>query len=444
MYAGRILLADMDQDSKIFILTNFNSFLRSYSPIIVVSEQLKMLIANGYQPTLIATEGWEAPEDSIFSKVKTVKIPVVPVSNDGGMDATFDEDVYTLKQALNDILPDEAVVITHDLIFLPDYVKHNVAARAVAQERSSINWIHWIHSATAPGGLIEERKRYTEKYKEMLDERFPNSIVAFPNGYDVPRVARNFSFEEDQIFEVPHPIDVTLGFHPITKRIYKRLELWRPDVFMVYPARLDRGKNLEMNIRYIKGCKDNWMSATLLICDFQSTGDDKVVYREDLKKLAADLGVEDNVHFLSELDPAAQMEVDQVVIRQLLHLSNVFMMPSKSETYSLVTQEALWEGNFLILNHDFPPFRHIYGKHGIYRQFSSNIGIDGQNGEITTSYNDPNAYFLDMARATKYYIDKEKVLGGRTFVRKYRTPEAVFKNHFEPLLHRKVTDDGEV
>lgn len=429
------------QGQQIFILTNFAGFSKAYSPIVVVGDQIKMLLGAGYQPVLIAGDNWEPPEDSIFNKVRTERIPQVPVSNEVQLDPTFEQDIDALYARFKEIIPDGATVITHDLIFLPDYVKHNVAARRLAEENASINWVHWIHSATAPLGLIEERRYYGEKYKELLAEKFPNSIIAFPNGYDIPRVARNFNFEEDEIFEVPHPIDIVLGNSPIVQRVYHKLRLWEPDVFMVYPARLDRGKNLEMNIRFMRGCKDNGMSSVLLVCDFHSTGDDKVTYREDLKKLAAELDVADRVFFLSELDEGARLEVDQIVIRQLLHLGNVFMMPSKSETYSLVTQEALWEGNFVIANFDFPPFRHIYGKHAIYRKFSANIGLDGLNGETTTAYSDVNGYFKEIAVNVKYWIEKEKVLGGRTHIRQNRTPEAVFNQYFEPLMHRRPTDD---
>jgi glycosyltransferase involved in cell wall biosynthesis len=419
---------------KVFILTNFSGFLKSYSPIIVTGLQIQMLKAGGYEPVLIVSEGWNPPEDSIFSTVETHRLPSVPVSNEPGVDATFEEDVKKIHAALNQILPEDAVVITHDLIFLPDYTKHNVAARALAEEEPGIRWLHWIHSATAPRGLIEERMMWGDTYKDLLSQKFPNSVAVFPNAYSIPRVARNFGFERDEVFEVPHPSDLTEGMEHVVRRLYNHCKLYEPTVLMVYPLRLDRGKNAEMNIRLIGGLKRMGTSAKLILCDFQSTGGDKVVYRDDLKELASAQGVLDDVIFVSEFDPSTEMEISHKAVLDLFTLSNVFLMPSKSETYSLVTQEAMVRGNFCIINHDFAPFRQIFGDNAVYMQFSGNIGFDGYDGEVKTEYGNINAFFDDMARLVNYYLLKEKTLKAKTWVRTERNLHSVFKKYLEPLL----------
>lgn len=422
---------------QIYILTNFSTYLKSYSPIIVVGEQLKMMTRAGYKPVLIVSEGWDPPEDSIFSQVETKRIIPAHVYNEPKEFNDVDlEEIEQLYTSIGDIIPDDCVVISHDLIFLPDYVKHNVACRRLAAERPAVAWIHWIHSATSPRGLIEERAMYGEKYKELLLEKFPNSIVAYPNSYDIPRVAKNFSYEEDEIFEVPHSTDPTEGMQSIVRRLYNEKELGNVDVLMVYPLRLDRGKNAEVNVRVIAQCKSVGLSAHLVFCDFQSTGDDKVVYREELKALAAELDAADCVTFLSEFDDSAQMESSHQVVLDLFTLSNFFLFPSKSETYSLITQEAMMRGNFCILNHDFAPLRQIYGKNAIYRQFSANIGFDGMDGEIKTEYSDVNGYMRNIALNMKYYLENNKVISGKTWVRTKRNPDAVFRDYLEPLLYR--------
>lgn len=425
---------------SIYILTNFSSYLKSYSPIIVVGSQLEMFKRAGYEPTLLVSEGWDPPEDSVFSGVKTIKLPQVAYQDPPVVDDQFHREVEVLYQALKDAIPEKSVVITHDLIFLPDYVKHNVACRKLAVERSSINWIHWIHSATSPHTLIKEREMYGEKYKDLLTDRFPNSIIAFPNAYDIPRVAKNFSFEEDQVVEVPHATDATEGMSPIVQRLYDEKGLDEAAVLMVYPLRLDRGKNAEMNVRIMGGCRNVGLTSHLIFCDFQSTGGDKVNYREELKKLAASFGVADRVTFLSEFDESAALEVPHKVVLELLTLSNVFCLPSKSETYSLVAQEAMLKGNLCILNHDFAPMRQIYGQNAIYRQFSSNIGFDGFDGETTTEYSDIVGYFNNIATNVRYWLQNDRVLRAKTWVRTERSLDRVFKNYIEPLLTRETNE----
>lgn len=400
-----------------------------------------MLTRAGYNPVLITSSGWDPPEDSIFGQVETKRITSAHVYGyPQEFNDTDKEEIEELYTAINEILPDDAVVITHDLIFLPDYVKHNVACRRIAEERPDIHWIHWIHSATSPNTLIQERAMYGEKYKELLNSKFPNSIVAYPNSYDIPRVAVNYSYEEDEIFEVPHPIDPIEGMHPVVKHLYDSEQLWKPEVLMIYPLRLDRGKNADCNVRLMKGLADISTTSKLIFCDFQSTGDDKVTYREDLKSLAASLGVAERVVFLSEADPSAHLEVPKQVVLDLFTLSNVFLMPSKSETYSLVTQEAMSRGNFCILNHDFAPFRQVYGKHAIYRQFSANIAFNGYDGEITTTHSDPDAYYKDIATNIRYWLTHDKTIGAKTWVRTERNLDTVFKKYLEPLIHAETLD----
>lgn len=433
----------MGVGNKVYILTNFQGFLKSYSPILVVQTQLEMLTNAGYKPTLIANRGWNPPEASVFASVETKY--VTPVVIDGtDVDEKFEKDVELLFTELEDILEDNAIVLTHDLIFLPDYVKLNVASRQLAQKNPTIKWLHMVHSATNPNDLIKERAMFAGKYAEHLAEKFPNSLIMFPNAYDIPRVARNFGYEENEVVEVPHSTDLSRILSPRFKRLWYDKKLYENKMLMCYPLRLDRGKQPEMNIRLMKGLKDLGVTSHVVFCDFQSTGGDKVTYRNELKKLAEQLEVADRVTFMSEYDESAQMEVAQEEVMLFQALCNTFLFPSKSETYSLVTQEAMGLFNFCILNHDFAPLRQIYGKNALYKPFSSNIAIDGYNGEINTTYSDIDAWFRDLASAINYYTDNEKTQSGAVFVRTQRNPDYVFKNFIEPLLAEREEDAAEV
>lgn len=431
-------------NKKVYILTNFAGYLKSYSPIIVVGSQLTMFKRAGYEPVLIAEEGWNPPEDSIFGSVETHRIPHVIIDGEK-LDERFDADVDKLYDALVDILEEDCVVITHDLIFLPDYIKLNVACRRIAQEQPKITWLHLVHSATSPEQLIKERAMFAGKYAEHLAEKFPNSLVCYPNAYDIPRVARNYNFEENEVVEVPHCTDPTEGMSYLVKRLYDELKLYEPQALMIYPVRLDRGKYVEACIHLMAGFKTQGTTSHVVVCDFQSTGGDKVVYREELKTLASDLGVSDRVTFLSEFDDSANMEVSHGVILELFTLSNIFILPSKSETYSLIAQEAMLKGNLCLLNHDFGAFRQIYGKNALYKQFDgANIGFDGFNGSITTQHVPVRDYYRALASAISYYMENEHVLRAKTWVRTQRNPDYVFKTYLEPLLNIEEVVSGEV
>jgi hypothetical protein len=422
---------------RVAILTNFSSYLRSYSPLIIVSEQIRMLNNAGYEPVVIVTESFEAPEDSIFNEVILERIPNVSVSIEAKQDISFETDIAFLKSTLEGILKDIDVILTHDLVFLPDYVKHRLACIAIAEERPELRWLHWVHSATSPGSLIEERRNFEDKYKELLGKKFPNSFIVYPNSADIPRVARNFGYEEDEVFVVPHSTDYLdyNKFEPLTRKLVSEKDLLSRDVIIVYPLRMDRGKQPHVLVDIAYALKGVGLTVAVIYADFQSTGGDKVEYREEIKRKAEDLNISEDIIFMSEFDIDSQMDSSRQVVSDLFELSNFFILPSMSETYSLVAQEAMLKGNFCILNHDFPPMRSIYGDKAIYKQFSGNVGFDGMDGNITTTHSNPEGYYHDIANYIKYVLENNKVVKGRTWVRKERNPDVVFRNHIEPLLY---------
>ena len=116
-------------------------------------------------------------------------------------------------------------------------------------------------------------------------------------------------------------------------------------------------------------------------------------------------------------------------------------MPSVSESYSLITQEAALLGNVLVLNQDFPPFRDIFGPSAVFRKYSSNwevtAGYDEAMGEerhTSTKYNSERDYHRQTAG---YIVDRLKndlASAMQIRTRKLRGLDAIFKQEFEPLL----------
>lgn len=435
-------LALMASTKKIYILSNFSAYLKSFSPIIVVSEQLKQLTRAGYKPILIACEGWDPDPNSIYSQIETKLLPNANSHSTDDQIENLQESVDLLYQCLKETLPEECVVITHDLIFLPDYTIMNLAARRLAKERPKVRWLHEVHSATGPGTLAQERAMYGDDYANTLNEKFPNSLIMYPNAHDIPRVARNFAFEEFEVVEVPHSTDPIEGLHPLVQRLYDEKKLSEAEVLIIAPMRLDRGKAPQMIVRAVAACEAIGTKAHVVFCDFQSTGGDKVTLREECKLLAKQLGAEDSVTFLSEFDDLAHMEVSHDIILDLFTLSNVFLLPSRSETYSLVAQEAMLRGNLCILNYDFPAFRQIYGKRALYRQFDgAEIAMDGFDGKIDTTHSDIDSYFKErIAIPLKAWLENDKVIAAKTWVRTQRNPDYVFKNYLEPLIMTENED----
>jgi glycosyltransferase involved in cell wall biosynthesis len=436
---------------RIAIFTTFNSISEAYSLNRVVEDQIKMLLSGGYEITLLVAEGFEAK--GIYEETIIRYIPNVPVHNEVKKDETFDQDVKALEVSLEIILKNIDVVITHDIIYQNAALKHNFAARKIAEKYPNLKWLHWIHSATSPVTLANLRPIFTDQYLDLVTQPFPNSYYVFFNYYSIPRIARNFGIPEELVRVVPHPSDLK-DVLALTNDVYDlaiEKQVFSADAIAVYPIRLDRGKQVEIVIKTMAMLKEFDLKIRLIVVDFHSSGGDKLTYRDQLKAIAIDWGLnEDELIWTSEFKKDWEIEVPHVDVMALMRLANVFIGASVSESYSLITQEAGLNKVISVLNFDFPPTRDIFGPHAIYRKFSSNIdALSGMDGNTTTEYGPNNISSEERKHHEKLYHKETagmiaskllsyKDLAFATNLRKTRNLEYVFKKFLEPLLYEEI------
>lgn len=439
---------------KIVIFTSFADFQSAYSLNIIVQYQIKMLLLNGYTPTVIVHDTFVPQGIYAHPRVKIEKIPNVPCHNEVKKDDSFDADVSSIEARLREILRDTDVCITHDIIYQNACLKHNMAARRVAKDLK-VKWLHWIHSATTPIMLNMVRPLFSDEYVNLIAQPFPNSKYVYPNAYAVPSVAKNFSVNQEDVKVVHHPTDIC-GFYgmgdEVEKLVYAK-DMLQVDAMATYPCRLDRGKQVEFVIKTMAMLKDFDLSVRVVVVDFHSTGGDKVTYRDNLKQIAIDYGLsEDELTFTSEWNEAWRGECPQSVVRDLQLISNVFILPSVSETYSLVTQEAALTKQVIVLNQDFPPFRSIYGENAIYKKFSSAYDLMADPAEglrsdswTGTQYGAPTLPQDARKEAERQYHRgtageivarlKHPEMALSRHLMKNRNLQTVFKKEMEPLFY---------
>lgn len=419
---------------RVCVLTDFYSADSTYSLNIVAEGQLGMLVRAGYNPIAVVDTAFKPERIWGHEAVELRHIPAPKERhNDVKFYRSFWDDVAAIREALDDVLADVGVVLTHDLIYQAATLPHNFAARDWATGHPNVTWLNWVHSAT-PSPVWARR----DPKLGPVQCHFPHSLTVFPNAYDVPRVARNFRCNPRDVAVVPHPTDVCefLGFQEVTKRLVYEKHLLDADVVMVYPIRLDRGKQAEYIVHIAAALKGIGRSVRVIVIDFHSTGGDKVEYREWLKTLAIDVGLNsEELAFTSEFDDRLHVRAPRAVVRDLMILCNVYVHPSTSETYSLTTQEAGLCGAFLILNRDFPPIRSVYGPKAKYYQFSSSIDVPtGMDGRTTTEYADPAGYFRGIALEIAFELEYNWVLAQQKRIRQERNPDYVFRHFLEPLF----------
>jgi glycosyltransferase involved in cell wall biosynthesis len=346
--------------------------------------------------------------------------------------------VDRIAAALRPLMGRIDVAITHDLAYLQHHLAYNQACRVLADEFPEVTWLHCIHSAPEPHQRLPDDDPRSARFKPLA-----NSFLVYPNAQDVPRVAAQYATPESCVRVVPHPLDWerAFDFHPLTRALIKRYDLYSPDILAIYPIRMDRGKQPEKLVRLFAELKRAGKSVRLLIINFHSTGQHFLDYRDEIVREMSELGLTDeDVIITNKIEQlpgisaqdmeSYRLEFPHKVVLDLFHLTNIYVHPSGSETYSLVCQEAVACGNLLFLNEDFPPMREIYGQDAGYIKFSSTLFT-------TTHTPSEQAYYADVARRIVCAIESEKTLRQKTRLRRTRNLDAVFRDYLEPLLYAR-------
>lgn len=436
-----------DSKPRVTIFTNFFSYDPAYSLIRVTEDQIKMLNRHGYEPHVIVSESFE-PEGE-FKNCVLEKIPNVPCHNEITKDETFDQDILAIKEKLKKYLKDVNVCITQDIVYKPSELKYQLALRKLIQEDdkyAQIRYLHWINSATPPIVLSNLMGIMEEQYLSIFSTPLPNSFYVFFNDISKGVIAKNFNVTESDVRIVHHPsdLDEVYGVKDANlKRFIQKREIYQADAICIYPIRLDRGKQVQFPIQTMASLKDLGFDVRCIIVDFHSSGGDKVTYRDELKQIALDWGLTPKeIAFTSDFCDDWRVGMTHENVLALFRMSNVFVMSSVSESYSLVTQEAALTKNIIVLNQDFPPFRDIFGKDAIFAKYSSNwdvmAGYDeayGDGSNTTTTYKNDKAYHKAIAAKIGDRLLNDIGFAMQIKIRKERNLDYIFKKELEPLLY---------
>jgi hypothetical protein len=411
---------------KVALLTTFFETTSGYSLIAVAETQINMLLDHGYNPVVLVQENFSEPEGpSVWRKAIVDLRPVVPFLHlESGVHDDFEARVDAVYEGLVEGLEDVEVCITHDIILQDWYKEHNIAMRRYAKTRPDLLWLHWIHSCPSPAGPQEYPHdcRYTP----------PPGYIVYPNDSDKNRVCQTYGLEgmewRVKANRSGHSIDplALWPYHGLTKDLVEQSDLLSGEITCVYPARLDRGKQPEKIVRLMAGVQRANYEPRLLVVDWQSSGERFQRYMDELLALSATLGLGGKINFTSRLDDRCNQGVPRQVVMELMDLSNVYVHPSRVETYSLVVHEAALRGCLLVLNHDFPPMRELFGRNAIYMDF----GSDRANRQ----YLDEQEFWDGEALRLISELRENRAAWVKTVARREWTPKAMFKD-FEPMLY---------
>lgn len=422
---------------KIAILTNFQDFNSGYSLTGIVSDQMSMLTRYGHDVHLFICTSYnrESIAELQAQHPDVTVHPVIPFAH--LIDYTSKSDITTegdhekdnhqmLIDKTKDKLVDKLVgydhVYTHDWVFTGWFLPYGLACVEASKQLPNIKFFHWIHS-------IPSVNRDWWRVKEYG----PNHKLVFPNSSDAIQVAEQYVGELDDVRVVPHFKDARSWFDfgaESCEIIDAVPSVMQADVVQILPAGSDRlsAKRVDFVIKMFGYLKQQGLSVCLVIANQWATGRQRKQCLGPFDMIALQAGLELGTEFVftSDIEKKFENGLNKKTLRELFLLSNLFVFPTREETFGLVVAEAAMSGCFMVLNKSLGVQKEISGYKALYFDF----GSFNHYFEIK----EPKKYFKDIAWIITGQMRKEKSIMTRTYFRKHNNWDFLYHNYYMPMM----------
>jgi len=409
---------------KIAILTNFSEFNPGYSLTGIVQDQAQMLARHGHQVEVFVNEQYHGRPDA----VKCARIrPVMPFAHlsdyqcAGDITPEHKETARAATEMLVNELADTDAVFTHDFMFSGWFLPYGIACFC-ASNQLPCAWLHWIHSI--PTAL-----------RDWWDVRQwgPQHKIIYPNETDRLRVAEQYRGGVENVRVVPHIKDIRtwMEFLPDTRALIDQVPgILDAEVVQLLPASVDRleAKRVAEVIRIFANIKALGRSVCLVVANQWATTRTRRESVAEYLAVAESLGLVPGkeVVFTSEIRSDYEKGISRRMIRELFACSNLFIFPSREESFGLVVPEAALAGTMCLLNKSLQQQIEISGNQAMYLDF----------GSYTHNFRaaDPDIYYRDVAAIVLARMDQDESIRMKTFCRRRYNMDAVYRRYYAPLL----------
>jgi glycosyltransferase involved in cell wall biosynthesis len=330
----------------------------------VIEKQGKFLVEKGYEVSFIVGKGEEIPG------IEVQIVPEIDSSHPENlriqerlMEGEIPDEFYGLakgiEEKIKELLRNIDILIVHNLFTMP----FNLAATISLKNLSRIKgkkFIAWCHDAA----YLDPNYVLPPPQKEpwsVLAEKIEGVIYVTISRWRRRGLAELFNVDEREIVVIPNGIDLyeLWRLEGRVKELVNAKKLLEADMIFFLPTRIVKRKNIEKAIEVIGLLKLMGRDARLLItAPFDPHNKDSRRYFERLKKRAEDLGVGEEVIFLSEY-----FRVEDVIPFYLL--SDALFFPSKMEGFGIPLLEA-GALHIPVLSASIPPLMEIGGRFNLY------------------------------------------------------------------------------
>jgi glycosyltransferase involved in cell wall biosynthesis len=413
---------------KIAILTNMMDFNPGYSLTGIIKDQTKMLVKYGHDVHLFVNEQFNKKELDSFKHVTVhQKMPfshLVDYTSKNDLSEYHKQTIEKTTQMLIENLGDFDFVYTHDFVFTGWFLPYGMGCQQASKKLPQIRWLHWIHSV--PSTLYDWW---------CIRDYGPAHRLIFPNTADRIRVAEQFRGIADDVRVIPHIKDIRTWFN-FSEDTCKLIDLV-PSVLssrlmQVLPAGTDRlfAKGVEPVIKIFSFLKRTGNPVCLLIANQWATGRNRKECIEPYVALAKKYGLEPGVDFVftSDLTEAWANGLPQHMIRELFLCANIFVFPTREESFGLVVPEACLSGVLPVLNGSLDCQRVISGNNALYFDFGS------FHRSFEINLKNPDIYWSDLAKIILGRLAQDESLRMKTYFKNMNNMDYLYKNYYAPIM----------
>jgi len=419
---------------KIAILTTFQDFNPGYSLTGIVRDQCTMLARHGHEVHLFVCEQFNTRSELRVAGCELHKsVPFAHLRDYRSQrDITPEHRETAAKTAsmLVSELQGFDLCFTHDIVFTGWNLPYCLGVMEAGRKLPDLRWLHWIHSVPSQGfdwwNIVEFG---------------PTHHLVYPNATDRIRVAEQYRGWSEHVRVIHHIKDLR-SFHefsPDTCEIIDRVPgIMSADVVQILPASVDRlGAKRVAEVMAIFGAiKRMGLRVCLVIANQWTTGRQQQESVEKYEQIAAKEGLEvgAEIMFTSRLNKEWGVGIPGRVVRELFQCSNLFIFPTREESFGLVVPEAALAGVLLVLNASLDMQREVACGSGLYFDFGSNSRAH--------HVDDMGKYCSDLAMIIVGRMRENESLMAKTLIRQRYNWDYLYHREYAPVMAECVAGRG--
>lgn len=387
----------------------------------LIQDHAHILASLGYGVKVLTGDGAEQAENIEVVNIDELKsvLSFAPELQAKILDqGKIDEDFYKLSDLIyskiEKSLADCQTVIVHNMMTVYRNLPFTFAFKkyiAAHPEKKIIVWVH-DHMYIKNDRIIRAEKKTSDVEEELITTPIANVNYVVISETFRKSLVKVLPIEEKNSRVIPNGINIK-SFLEIDDSIWKisrDLGLLTRFPLILAPVNLLERKNIEYSLEIVAALKKNYPEIGFIISGQTSKHRNTQEYSEKIDGLIRNLGIEDNVFFISKIISRSLLNSE---IRDLYNLADLIFYFSASENFGIPILEA-----------------------GATRTpiFTSDIEIFKEIGKSNINIVDPKTPAGETASTIDGFIKSSQNVRLFRDVKENYDLEVIIKNNLVPIL----------